>query len=429
VTVPAGSRRGIAAGLLAIVAGGGVGADAAAQPFAPAIDIAGSARLGAWTRSRDLDRAGPVSTASVWVRAKAALEPSQAVVVDAWGQRSAGRADDGAGRGGVRELHLRARVGERLDITAGRQIIAWGRADGINPTDVFGRRDFTRLAFDDAEQRDGVDALAATWSLDDGWSLQAVWLPRFRGDVVPLAPAPGQHVSAAPPPRRTGGAVKLDRSGAGRVDWSVSYADGTDRMPDLALAGIDADGVHTVLSHHGARTLGADFSTGVGPVVLRGEVAWSRREVGEGDAALFRKRSQLLAVLGADGPLVDGWNGGLQLFGQWVAHYRSPDTLASPAAVAVARLQAAINNQPGPKQWGLGFRLARSWRNDTWRVEFTGLHAATTSASFLRARMETALDDRWQLRLGADRYRGDPRTVFGQLRANSTVQAEVRLLF
>lgn len=435
MTPPRLGRRGIAAGVLLLACSAAGQAGAAGEPFAPAFDIAGSTRLGAWARSRDLDRAGPVGIASVWVRARALLEPSQSIVVDAWGQRSTGRADDEDGRGGVRELYLKARLGENVELTAGRQIIAWGRADGLNPTDFFGRRDFTRLTFDDADQRDGVDALAVTWSLGDAWSVQAVWLPRLRGDEIPLAPAPGQRVTIADPPRRPGGALKLDRSGGGPVDWSVSYADGTDRMPDLGFGGIDPGGLRAVLSHHEVRTLGADFSAGVGPAVLRGEVAWSQRDVGEGegegegDESFFRKRSQLMAVLGADGPLYDAWTGSMQLFAQWVPDHRSPDTLADPAAAAVARMQAAINNQPGPTQWGLGFRLARSWRNDTWRTEFTGLRSFTTSASFLRARVEVALDDRWQARFGADRYRGDPRTVFGQLRANSTVQAELRLLF
>jgi hypothetical protein len=429
--------RGVAAGLMLLACGVPAAADEGGFAPAPAVDVGGSARVGAWSRSRDLDGAGPLATAGLWLRGKATLEPSASVVVDAWAQRrSAGAGADPAtdlADGGVRELYLRLRLGERLDVTAGRQTIAWGRADALNPTDVLGRRDYTRLTVDDADQRDGVDAVSARWALDAAWSLQAVWLPRFRGDVIPLAPGPGQRVVHADPARGTGVALKLDRSGAGPVDVSVSYADVPDRMPDLAIGGVDADGLRVVQAHHRARTLGADFSADAGAAVVRGEIAWSRRggDDGNGDdpQGFFRKRSQVMAVLGADGRLDDTWTAGLQGFGQWVPGHRSPDALADPVASAVARLQAAVNDQPARRQWGMGVRLAGSWRNDTWHAEVTGLRSFTTSASFARAQLRIELDDGWRVALGAERFRGPPGTAFGQLRPNGTAYAELRRLF
>ena len=54
-----------------------------------------------------------------------------------------------------------------LDVRAGRQIIAWGRADGLNPTDNLTGEDLTLLAPDDDDRRLGTTALRASYYLGD----------------------------------------------------------------------------------------------------------------------------------------------------------------------------------------------------------------------------------------------------------------------
>ena len=63
--------------------------------------------------------------------------------------------------GVIREAYLDLSHGP-LDLRIGKQIIAWGRADRINPTDNLTPRDYTLLVPDDDDQRLGTPAVKAT---------------------------------------------------------------------------------------------------------------------------------------------------------------------------------------------------------------------------------------------------------------------------
>lgn len=394
------------------------------------VKLGGSLRAALWSHSRMLDGAGPVGSAALWLDGVVRLGADTSVVAGGFAVAQRVSMDDGGGRrtddGQLRELFWKTRMGP-LDLRVGRQVIVWGRADALNPTDSIGRRDYTRLATDDADQRDGADAVLASYEMGPDYRLQAVWLARFRGDIIPLGQQPMQTISFVAPERRRQYALKFDHSGS--VDWSLSYFDGIDRMPDLSLAGVGADGVALRLTHHPVRVLGADFSTSVGEQVWRGEIGWSERSRDQAQAGFFRKRSQLLLVLGGERNVGETGNVNVQLFAQHVPGYRDPAELGGPLLSAVATLQDAINNQGVRRQYGLTWRLARSWMNDTWQGEVSGMGSWTTHATYVRAQLRHAIDDWWRVNLGADRYRGPQDTLFGVLRRNSTAWVEVRRVF
>ena len=68
--------------------------------------------------------------------------------------------------GELREAFVDVRLG-RLDLRAGRQIIAWGRADGVNPTDNLSGQDLTLLVPDDDDRRLGTTAVRASYYVGD----------------------------------------------------------------------------------------------------------------------------------------------------------------------------------------------------------------------------------------------------------------------
>lgn len=399
----------------------------AAAHSSPSLDIAGSVRASIWSQSRTLDDVGPISTASLWLQAAVHLADDKTILADGWTQEAGGSGSVRDQEAHLRELFFKARIGD-VDLRLGRQLIVWGRADAINPTDSIGSRNFTYLTVDDDDQREGSDAVAASYAMTSEYSLQAVWLPCFRGDVIPFRPQPMQAVTTVAPDRRSQYAVKLDRSG-GNVDWSLSYFDGYDRMPDLSLSGVGARRVNTTLSNNAVRVLGADFSSTFQGVVSRGEIAWSQRDRDVTVGGFFRKRSQLLAVIGGDKTFDGSMNINLQLFGQWVPDYRSPEQLVNPIEREVAIAQAAINNQSGKSQFGMTSRLAKSWMNDTWQAELYVVYSITTHGTYVRGQVKRAINDKWRFIAGLDRYRGNDDTVFGQLRHNSTAYAELRYVF
>ena len=184
-----------------------------------------------------------------------------------------------------------------------------------------------------------------------------------------------------------------------------------------------------MLSNHRVRTLGADFSASTGTVTWRGELAWSKRPDAGAVDSFFRKRSQVMAVLGGDRAFGNTTNVNLQMFAQWVPKWRNPGDLGEPIAVAVATEQSAINNQPGKHQFGASWRVSTSWANEAWQAECSGIVSLTTHGNLVRAQLKHAFADRWRLAAGIDRYAGQPDTVFGQLRDNSTGYVELRALF
>jgi hypothetical protein len=390
----------------------------------PSLDIGGSVRAGIWSQSRSLDDVGPIPIAGLWLQAAVHLAEDKTIVADGWAQKAGGRSSVTDQEAHLRELFFKARIGD-VDLRLGRQLIVWGRADAINPTDSIGRRNFTYLTVDDDDQREGSDAVAASYAMTSEYSLQAVWLPSFRSDVIPFRPQPMQTVTTIAPERRSQYAVKLDRSG-GDVDWSLSYFDGYDRMPDLSLTGVGVGRVNTAFSNNAVQVLGADFSSSFDGVVSRGEIAWSQRDRDVTVGGFFRKRSQLLAVVGGDKTFGNSMNINLQFFGQWVPDYRSPDQLVNSIERDVAIAQAAINNQSGKSQFGMTSRLAKSWMNDTWQAELYVVYSITTHGTYVRGQVKRAINDKWRFIVGLDRYRGDADTVFGQLQHNSTAYAELR---
>ena len=72
-----------------------------------------------------------------------------------------------------------------LEIKAGRQIVVWGRADRLNPTDNISSRDYTLLVASDDEQRRGAAMVQTRLGLGP-YTLDAYWLPEFRPNRFPL---------------------------------------------------------------------------------------------------------------------------------------------------------------------------------------------------------------------------------------------------
>ncbi|NJM31869.1 MAG: hypothetical protein HC848_01965 [Limnobacter sp.] len=137
----------------------------------------------------------------------------------------------------VREAYLDFSLG-LLDIRLGKQIIAWGRADKLNPTDNLTPRDYTLLVPEDEEQRLGTSAAVFNYPFSNyDYVLTGVWMPRIHENVVPLN-RPANAVFTASIPDTDQVAIRLNRTG-GDLDWSVSYLDGVNLNPEVQLTGIN----------------------------------------------------------------------------------------------------------------------------------------------------------------------------------------------
>lgn len=398
---------------LATVAAAAAALPAAAQTTDGALAPEVSLRAGLWSQPRELGDPGAVSAAAFAVRTTPRLSAS----LDAKAEARIQADSSGDTQADLPEAWVRAVEGP-VRVTVGRQIVAWGRADRLNPTDVVGSRDYTRLLADDDEQRRG--SLMAQASYGTGpWTVSALWLPEFRANRFPVDNPPTGVVILDDQRVRDRGqfAARVDHIGGG-LDWSLSYFDGRDRTRDLAAvappAGSPAGVFGAVQAQYPAvRVLGGDLAGVAGRYAFRAEASFTDVR---GPATPFRKRDVFWAVVGGDRTFDSGWNVNLQYSFRRVFGDRDLPANANPFVQAVARTSAAVNNQLDRTQHGFTARVARSWLHDTLDLECSAAVFAPTGDVAVRPRLTYAVSDQWRATLGADVFRGPKLSYFGRVR-------------
>ena len=193
------------------------------------LGLTGAVRAGYWSSNRSLDAEQHLGAGMLWLKTSRRLSDRVSFLAEGWTSLR-GPIEDGDTTGELREAYVDLRWG-RLDVRAGRQIIAWGRADGVNPTDNLSGQNLTLLVPDDVDRRLGTTAVRASYYLG-GLSVTGVWLPEFRGHEFAL-PAPPPGVTFLRDAARWPGnqwALRLEQTGRA-VDWSVSYSGAATRRP------------------------------------------------------------------------------------------------------------------------------------------------------------------------------------------------------
>ena len=382
-------------------------------------------RAGLWSSTRELDPEGPFGAGMLWGKIARPITPRISVVGDGW-MSLRGPFVRGDARGELREGFVTFTSGP-IELRAGRQIIAWGRADGINPTDNLTAQDLTLLAPDDSDRRLGSTALRFTYSHRD-ISATAIWLPEFRSHRIPVPAALGDMEGAESEWGAKQFALRIEQTGRA-IDWSISGFRGRDLAPDLGPAGQQARRPAGLsLSHHDVRVIGADAAGNVGRYGLRAEAAYVVTEDRNG-VDPFVKNPFLSLVAGGDRTFHEHLNINVQYLYRFVAHFTPPGSSASPFESLVAIEHAALSGQMRRHQHGASARISYKWLHDTLEAEVAAAGYARPRGGTLRPKITYAVSDRMKVLVGGELYRGDKASVFGILRDNSGAFAEVRWSF
>ncbi len=195
-----------------------------------------------------------------------------------------------------------------LDFRIGRQVLAWGQADLVNPTDHLSPRDFTD-PLESTDERLGVWGIRPRLQLGDVLWEGAI-VPVFTGSIMPFGsprwspplppeiPNPVVPTQMIPlsyvilPPREpttTWANVQYAAKVSSTVrgwDLSASYFDGWEDVPhirrELTLSNVGAGTVRIAEEYLRKRSVGGDFATIVGPFTARGEAAFIHLEGANG---------------------------------------------------------------------------------------------------------------------------------------------------
>ncbi len=374
-----------------------------------------SLRAGAWTHDRDLN--GETLLPMLGLRAR--IAPALGAV-DARAEAYVQIDRTGRWRHDAVEAWARLALGD-FELRGGRQIIVWGRADRLNPTDNLAGRDYTLLAASDDDQRQGPAMVQARWGRG-AITIDALWLPEFRPFIFPLERSrPG--IAVLPDERRRAAgqfALKIDASG-GAFDWSVSWFRGIDRNRDFTARPLPAGAAPGTVAalqqtYPDISVIGADAAGTLGRVGWRAEAAYTR--VLGADTA-FIKNDNLWLVAGGDLNLAGGWNINLQYSLRVIFDHDDPRRLADPVARGIATLSAAVNNQLDRVQNGLTARLARRFANDSAEAEVALIHYLEPGDVAIRPRLSTSIRDGLRIAVGADVFLGSANSYFGRVRSLS----------
>lgn len=385
-------------------------------------NISGSLRGSYWDIPKNPDGNSRLGIGEAWLKAAPHIGDAT-LAMEGW-VRDTDMTRTGKTTGMLREGYLSFSAGD-ADFRIGKQIIVWGRADQLNPTDNLTPRDNTLYVPDIDDQRFGAMAVKTTYNFS-GASLTGIWLPNFKPSKQPLPPTPGIQF-AETVPKGDEFALKLEQTG-GAVDWSVSYFRGFDQNPDISVGALTPSAAILSLQHHRIRVLGADAATTAGRFGLRAEAAYTWTEDATGMDP-FVKNPFFYAVAGADRTFFEYLNINLQYFVRQVSNYNDPNAIADPMARTIAIQQAVLASQLDRVQQGASLRIGDKWLHETLEAEIAGVANFTRHDFMLRPRLAYAFDDHWKGTLGAYVYRGGANTFFGFLKDRSGGFAEVRYGF
>jgi hypothetical protein len=350
-----------------------------------------------------------------------------------------------------------------LDLRLGHQIIVWGRADGINPTNNLTPVDW-RIRSPNEDDRRLANFGARAFLNFSPVRLEGVWMPVYRAIELPPLEYPSFITLARskyPAPELQNGEF------AGKVDlvlssfeMSASFLRGYAPMPGLVLAGLGApDNPPEVFvsrrayKHH---VVGFDFSTSVfEPVIVRGEAAY--RHPANRGGRRYLPHPDLQYVLGADrgiGP----FHVILQYMGRYVFGWQHeagiPDTpftrdlihsletgrtfdnatLRADAPedieTELAQRNQILFTQTARVQHLLSGRIEWLMLHEKISLQAAGLYNFTTKEWLAYPKLAYRINDQLSATVGGEIYAGSDDTLFGLIDESLTAgYAELKCSF
>jgi hypothetical protein len=286
----------------------------------------------------------------------------------------------------IREAWVETQAGI-FDIKFGRQIIVWGRADSINPTNNLTPYNSLIYSSEFDDTRLGNELLQATVKLNPAISLEGEWVPLYRSDSLPFA----KLISSFPAGFSVGNSVFPGSNAnagswgaranftAGWIDGSISYYNGYKTLPGFDYS-LSMSGMALIPTAYRIRALGGDFSTALGDFGLRGEICAKFPEKSEDDN-VYIPAKQLQYVAGLDRTVGD-FNFLVQYSGVYVVDFQPIDeTVLSPLDVmriAMKKLNRQFTGTLDQASHSVTGQAGYSALNDTLHIKLAGMYDFTT---------------------------------------------------
>jgi hypothetical protein len=337
-----------------------------------------------------------------------------------------------------------------VQVRAGKQIIPWGKSDGINPTDYLSAKESNFLNHDSEVTRVGGVSLLLGLTPNKGsspWSHTLVVQPIFPESdylVPPTALPSGVTLEEKRTPERnlknTEFALKSAYAGEG-WDASLSYFHGFDHRPEFAevshtLISPTAAAVRLTRLFHRVNAAGGDASYSRGDWIYRLESAYTWTENNEGTNPLITP-SHWDAVLGAERPIGERFRVQGQFISRLFPKFTEPRQAGGADAIStqINRQVAAANAllQQYQDKWDTASTLRGSYSSETgvFTAEMLWYQGLDYGDYYLQPLVSYGLMESMSMRLylGADHYGGPSDRSVGSLQSYNAIFTEVKFTF
>ena len=315
------------------------------------------------------------------------------------------------------------------DVRVGRQVIIWGKADGVQITDIVSPPDYTEFITRDLEEiRLPVDA-AKFRLLGDKIDVELIWIPVFKAAVLPSAGNPWAVEPEIPEEVRVTASsvekpeVSLENSEIALkvsaflsgLDVAASVFHTWDDNPAMhrTITGDDEGEVeiHFSPKHHRMTVFGLEFSRPLADFVFRGEVAYYLGRFFEPQSITGNplEKNALQWLGGVDWTPGNDWSVIAQLTGTAVVDHESEMAVEKHAMSATLHVSKKLMRQT--------LTLSNMLYYDVREQDF-----------FDRIKTEYAVTDDLHLLAGVDVFGGSGGS-FGRYRDNSQVWVKAKYNF
>ncbi|PID89403.1 MAG: hypothetical protein CSB01_02155 [Bacteroidia bacterium] len=311
-------------------------------------------------------------------------------------------------------------------LRAGRQLIIWGAADGLRITDLVSPMDMTEfLARDYDDIRMPVEALRFKY-FRGTMQLELVYVPVFKGFVLPSDPKNPWAMSMPVPPNMQlvmqaeqkpdltlensefGGRLTFNLPG---IDVSLAALHTYDKMP-VFINSMDTSGLMFVTpQYHRMTFVGGDFSKPLGQFVVRGEAAFNinKHLVTRQMPTQVQKHNTLNALLGIDWYAPNEWMLSVQIANDAILDYKKELLQEENTSL-------------------LTFNMSKNLLNSTLKLSNFIYTDLNNGGFFNRFSADYSLSDQIHLLVGYDHFGGD-KGIFGMFKNNSELWIKAKYSF
>jgi hypothetical protein len=341
----------------------------------------------------------------------------------------------------VREAYVNLYAG-RFDFRIGHQIVVWGRADGVNPTNTITPQNLLVRSPDEDDRREGNFLIRSYYNIHPV-RLEAIWVPNFKSSYIPTALIPlPPGINRVDPDfpdnslKNSAFALRLNLELAS-IDGSVSYFNGHYLTPGISGSVPDTFALPLNLDvypkSYRAHVLGADFQTTVaGSFGLRGEMAYKKSHE-DYRAMVHIPNPDVQYILGLDKEFKGYFSLILQYIGRYVFSFEelvAPANSAQIPTYEIERINRMISGQQNQLSHSFSIRAEQKLLYETMSIELSGLLHMTTSEFFIKPVLRYEISDAIDFAFGGSFYSGPEDTLFGTIDTLlSAVFTELKISF